>query len=106
MKAIATIPGYLYKIKKSKTGKTNELTILSNDQGFRAYVPIEIKLEEKCQIKVTGELKSTYNKETKKGFTFIMVNSKDSEHSVQVIKVQAKTEITEEGKNLLDPKKK
>ena len=89
LQAKACIQGYVYGTKPSKSGKTTAVTILVNDSSFTAYIPTDIEITKGEFIEVSGDIKSTYDKESDKRFVGILIDKDNKDHYVAKLIVKA-----------------
>ena len=84
MRSIAILRGTISDIKASKSGKTNEVYIISNEEGFKAYIPKEISLPNPgSMVEIVGNLRQKRNEETKQNFTYVILFLNNPTHYVR-----------------------
>ena len=96
LQANTCIQGYIYEINPSKSGKTTAVTILVNDSSFTAYIPTDIEVTKGEFIEVSGEIKSTYDKESNKRFVGILIDKDNENHYVCKLIVKANKIVRKE----------
>ncbi len=97
----ATIQGYVYIITESKTGKSQCITLISEDNYYKVYVPKEVLIGNNKFIEVKGVLSKLTVDENQRLLQCIHVFYKEKTHEIRFLKVKGRHHVVERGENIL-----